>query len=272
MIIKLKGTTFTNTVTIGEEKQPSANAKAFAQNVSRALTTAQLVALDSFVANLKNDGIWGKIIHLYIPSLAFVNGGENTREAFIDVVSSFGNTPVFGIEEEDAKETFVYKNGGISNKTAIINSKRKGASFINGESVNDSHAFFFIKDGANVKSQDGIENSWDRGFTNKQKAYWFLNSSNIAIATSDIDFNFINTFKANDVFGHTAINNTGSTYISSAFWKDVDISTLKNFPEDAKFGTSEIQLSFGLVSFGKGLTKEQSNKYILHIKELMSKL
>ena len=121
MKIKLKKCTFSESAIIGTVKTPSNDAVLYAKKVSRNLSNKQLIALDDFVNNLKTDGIWEKLTHLYIPSLAFVDGGENLREAFIDVVSSFGTTTTYGIEEELAKSEFVYKNGGVTNKTIKIN-------------------------------------------------------------------------------------------------------------------------------------------------------
>ena len=125
MKIKLKKCTFNESAIIGRVKAPSNDAVLYAKKVSRNLSNNQLVALDDFVNNLKTDGIWEKLTHLYIPSLAFVDGGENLREAFIDVVSSFGSTTTYVIEEELAKSEFVYKNGGVTNKAAKLNNIRR---------------------------------------------------------------------------------------------------------------------------------------------------
>ena len=275
MKIKLKKCTFNESAIIGTVKVPSSDAVLYAKKVSRNLSNKQLVALDDFVNNLKTDGIWEKLTHLYIPSLAFVDGGENLREAFIDVVSSFGSTTTYGIEEELAKSEFVYKNGGVTNKTIKNNYIRRGAAFINGESINDSHAMFYVKSGEPSTSQAGIE-QWDRGFTccaNMDIPYSYLNSENIKIFTNTIGYNINNkAIKAGEVFGHVALNNIGKSVRVSVLDLNINISSLGNFPENVMFGTSEIQLSFGLVSFGKGLTDEETTKYIQYIKELMSKV
>lgn len=272
MEIKLKNCTFSESAIIGTVKVPSNDAVLYAKKVSRNLSNNQLIALDDFVNNLKIDGIWEKLTHLYIPSLAFVDGGENLREAFIDVVSSFGSTTTYGIEEELAKTEFVYKNGGVTNKTAKINDRRQGAAFINGETVNDSHAMFYVKSGEPSRSQAGIQYGWDRGFLNTYNPpYGYLNADNIRIVKDGTNFNLNNrSISAGEIFGHTAINNIGKTIELSKLSRDVDISSSENFPNNVKFGTSEIQLSFGLVSFGKGLTDEETTKYIQYIKELMS--
>lgn len=273
MKIKLKKCTFNESAIIGTVKVPSNDAVLYAKKVSRNLSNNQLIALDDFVNNLKIDGIWEKLTHLYIPSLAFVDGGENLREAFIDVVSSFGSTTTYGIEEELAKTEFVYKNGGVTNKTAKINDRRMGATLINGETVNDSHAMFYVKSGEVSTSQAGLVYQWDRGFTCGvfNPPYGYLNADNIRIVKDFTNFNLNNrSISAGEIFGHTAINNIGKTIELSKLSRDVDISSLENFPNNVKFGTSEIQLSFGLVSFGKGLTDEETTKYIQYIKELMS--
>lgn len=272
MEIKLKNCTFNEPVIIGTVKAPSSDAVLYAKKVSRNLSNKQLVALDDFVNNLKTDGIWEKITHLYIPSLAFVDGGENLREAFIDVVSSFGSTTTYGIEEELAKSEFVYKNGGVTNKTVKINERRNGATFINGETINDSHAMFYVKSGQPSNSQEGID-QWDRGFLCGvfNPPYGYLNASNIRIVINNIYFNLNNrNISAGEIFGHTAINNIGKPISLSKLSTGIDISSLGNFPNNVKFATSEIQLSFGLVSFGKGLTDEETTKYIQYIKKLMS--
>lgn len=272
MEIKLKKCTFSESAIIGTIKAPSNDAVLYAKKVSRNLSNKQLVALDDFVNNLKTDGIWEKLTHLYIPSLAFVDGGQNLREAFIDVVSSFGSTTTYGIEEELAKSEFVYKDGGIANKTAKKNHERDGATFINGETINDSHAMFFIKSGEPSSSQEGIEYLFDRGFT-CGAPYAYLNGDNIEIVENNIGYNLNNVdIKAGEIFGHVALNNIGKQVKVSKLGPTIDISSLGNFPNNAKFGTSEIQLSFGLVSFGKGLTKDEATKYIQYIKELMSKV
>ena len=275
MEIKLKNCTFNESAIIGTVKVPSNDAVLYAKKVSRNLSNNQLVALDDFVNNLKTNGIWEKLTHLYIPSLAFVDGGENLREAFIDVVSSFGSTTTYGIEEELAKSEFVYKNGGVTNKTAKINLRRRGPAFINGETINDSHAMFYIKSGEPSASQAGIENAWDRGFTcgSTDAPYRYANTYNLNIVSNNIDFNFNpnKAIKAGEIFGHIALNNNGKRIIASIIDNNsLDISSLNTFPENIMFGTSEIQLSFGLVSFGKGLTKDEATKYIQYIKELMS--
>lgn len=274
MKIKLKNCTFNESVIIGTISVPSSNAVLYAQKVSRNLSDTQLIALDNFVNNLKTDGIWKKLTHLYIPSLAFVNGGENLREAFIDVVSSFGSTTTYGIEEELAKSEFVYKDGGITNKTAKPNTTRDGATFINGETINDSHVMFFVKSGNTSTSQEGVE-VWDRGFLGGavNPPYGYLNADNIRIAINNIGFNLHNRhISAGEIFGHTDLNNIGKIIKLSKLdtAHSVDISSLGNFPNNIKFATSEIQLSFGLISFGKGLTDEEAKKYIQYIKKLMS--
>lgn len=274
MKIKLKKCTFNDSAIIGTVKVPSNNAVLYANKVSRNLSNNQLVALDDFVNNLKTDGIWEKLTHLYIPSLAFVDGGENLREAFIDVVSSFGSTTTYGIEEELAKSEFVYKNGGVTNKTIKINNKRQGAAFINGETVNDSHAVFFIKSGEYLKSQSGI-NMWDRGFTSGRSpsSYKVLNEYNVCVDTSSSNYTFNpnSSIKAGEIFGHTAINNNAYIIDCSVITRR-GITPSGNFAENNEFSTSEIQLSFGLISFGKGLTTDEATKYIQYIKELMSKV
>lgn len=275
MEIKLKNCTFSESAIIGTVRVPSSDAVLYAKKVSRNLSNKQLIALDDFVNNLKTDGIWEKITHLYIPSLAFVDGGENLREAFIDVVSSFGSTTTYGIEEELAKSEFVYKNGGVTNKTVKANSRRNGATFINGETINDSHVMFFVKSGETSTSQEGVE-VWDRGFLGGvfNPPYGYLNADNIRIVVNNINFNLNNkNISAGEIFGHTAINNIGKTIgLSKLSTGSIDILSLENlnFPNNVKFATSEIQLSFGLVSFGKGLTDEETTKYIQYIKELMS--
>lgn len=277
MEIKLKKCTFSESAIIGTVKVPSNDAVLYAKKVSRNLSNKQLIALDDFINNLKTNGIWEKLTHLYIPSLAFVDGGENLREAFIDVVSSFGSTTTYGIEEELAKTEFVYKNGGVTNKTAKVNDRRNGATLINGETVNDSHAMFYVKSGELSTSQAGLANQWDRGFTcgTVNTPYGYLNGDNIRIAENNIGFN-LNQFEAikvGEIFGHTALNNIGNKIeLSTIEDNNIDISSLNTFPENTMFGTSEIQLSFGLVSFGKGLTKDEATKYIQYIKELMSKV
>lgn len=274
MEIKLKKCTFSESAIIGRVKVPSNDAVLYAKKVSRNLSNNQLVALDDFVNNLKTDGIWEKLTHLYIPSLAFVDGGENLREAFIDVVSSFGSTTTYGIEEELAKTEFVYKNGGVSNKTIKINNARRGAAFINGETVNDSHAVFFIKSGEYLTSQSGI-NIWDRGFTSggNSSSYKILNTYNVCVDTPSSNYTFDpnHSIKAGEIFGHTALNNNAYIIGSSAIIRK-SITPSGNFEENNEFSTSEIQLSFGLLSFGKGLTTDEATKYIQYIKELMSKV
>lgn len=274
MEIKLKKCTFNESAIIGTVKSPSNDAVLYAKKVSRNLSNNQLVALDDFVNNLKTNGIWEKLTHLYIPSLAFVDGGENLREAFIDIVSSFGSTTTYGIEEELAKSEFVYKDGGVTNKVAKQNVQRKGATFINGETVNDSHAVFFIKSGEYLTLQSGM-NIWDRGFTSgkNSSSYKILNENNVSVDTpsSNYTFNPKTSIKAGEIFGHTALNNIAYTIESSVINKTV-ITPSGNFAENNEFSTSEIQLSFGLVSFGKGLTEDEATKYIQYIKELMSKV
>lgn len=276
MEIKLKNCTFNESVIIGTVKAPSSDAVLYAKKVSRNLSNKQLVALDDFVNNLKTDEIWGKLTHLYIPSLAFVDGGNNLREAFIDVVSSFGSTTTYGIEEALAKSEFVYKGGGITNKTVKINSKRDGATFINGETINDSHVMFFVKSGkTSMSPQAGIVEQWDRGFLGGvfNPPYGYLNGDHIRTVINDINFNLMNNdISAGEIFGHTAINNIGKIIKLSKLdtAHSIDISSSGNFQNNIKFATSEIQLSFGLVSFGKGLTDEETTKYIQYIKELMS--
>lgn len=277
MKIKLKKCTFNESAIIGTAKVPSNDAVLYAKKVSRNLSNNQLVALDDFVNNLKTNGIWEKLTHLYIPSLAFVDGGENLREAFIDVVSSFGSTTTYGIDEELAKSEFIYKDDGITNKTAKLNNIRRGAAFINGETINDSHAMFYIKSGEHSASQAGIENAWDRGFTCgiTNAPYKYENIHNIVVVKNSIGFNFDPTeaIKAGEIFGHIALNNNGKRITASIIDNNgFDISSLNTFPENIMFGTSEIQISFGLVSFGKGLTKDEATKYIQYIKELMSKV
>lgn len=272
MEIKLKNCTFNESAIIGTFKVPSNDAVLYAKKVSRNLSNKQLVALDDFVNNLKTGGIWEKLIHLYIPSLAFVNGGENLREAFIDVVTSFGNNTTYGIEEELAKSEFVYKNGGVTNKAVKINSLRRGANFINGEAVNNSHAMFFVKSGEFSQEQAGITNIWDRGFTSG-KPYRLLNINNVGIGDSGgiYTLNPNSSIKTGEIFGHTALNDN-AYIIEASNISDSNVTPQGNFAENNEFCTSEIQLSFGLVSFGKGLTKEQATKYIQYIKELMSKV
>lgn len=279
MEFKLKKCTFTDSVITGVKIQPSAEVLAYANNISRELSNEQLVAFDNFVTNLKKGGIWDKITHLYIPSLAYVENGKNVREAFIDVVSSFGETPTYGIDKELAESNFTYKGGGISNKKVEINLNRKGASFINGETINDSHVMFLVKSGTASISQEGIE-VYDRGFCCGvfDSPYRYINGDNYNIYGNNGSDNFTSNNKSIEegkIFGHTVLDNKGNIIEASTI-SDTDFelsnSTKKNFPENIMFGTSEIQLSFGLVSFGKGLTKEQAAKYIQYITDLMNVL
>ena len=113
----------------------------------------------------------------------------------------------------------------------------------------------------------------DRGFTSGESAssYKIFNDYNVCIDNSATTYTLHpnRPIKAGEIFGHTALDNN-AYIIESSVINETSITPSGNFAENNEFSTSEIQLSFGLLSFGKGLTTDEATKYIQYIKELMS--
>lgn len=87
MIIKLKGASFSEAVTIGTEVQYDSKVdNLFVNGYLKNATKNQKVALSSFLSNLHIENLWDKITGMYVPIL-----GKSVSDALLNVKTSYGS-------------------------------------------------------------------------------------------------------------------------------------------------------------------------------------
>lgn len=90
MIIKLKGASFSEAVTIGTEVQYDSNVdNLFVNGYLKSASKKQKVALSNFLSNLHTENLWDKITGMYIPIL-----GESVSDALLNVKTSYGGNNI----------------------------------------------------------------------------------------------------------------------------------------------------------------------------------
>ena len=90
MIIKLKGASFNEAVTIGTEVQYDSNVdNLFVNGYLKSASKKQKVALSNFLYNLHTENLWDKITGMYIPIL-----GNSVSDALLNVKTSYGGNNI----------------------------------------------------------------------------------------------------------------------------------------------------------------------------------
>lgn len=150
MIIKLKGASFSEAVTIGTEVQYDSNvANLFINGYLKSASKKQKVALSSFLSNLHTENLWDKITGMYIPIL-----GNSVSDALLNVKTSYGSNNTLdsypnGVLEMDTD------NKGIKGTGRIVFSDNWPDSTWYSTSVNpsDFHQCIVAKDYKPVSNQ-----------------------------------------------------------------------------------------------------------------------
>lgn len=150
MIIKLKGASFSEAVTIGTEMQYDSNVdNLFVNGYLKSASKKQKVALSSFLLNLHTENLWDKITGMYIPIL-----GEYISDALLNVKTSYGSNNTLDSYPDGALEIDT-DNKGIKGTGNIIFGDNWPDSSWYSTSVNpsDFHQCVVAKDYKPVSNQ-----------------------------------------------------------------------------------------------------------------------
>lgn len=278
MIIKLKGASFSEAVTIGTEMQYDSNVdNLFVNGYLKSASKKQKVALSSFLLNLHTENLWDKITGMYIPIL-----GKSVSDALLNVKTSYGSNNTLdsypdGVLEMDTD------NKGIKGTGKVVFNNVWADSTWYSTSVNpsDFHQCIVAKDYKPVSNQTNF------------------NISSIKINT----YGEILPFKisAKPVYGNTLDIAGTEKRVSLQVPAIVSLTSEKNiiyngegtyYEGTESHNNSELQIypffngiyagnkgnimtamqGLKFMSFGKSMTQEEMQKYYELVKTLVDKL
>lgn len=153
MIIKLKGVSFNETITIGTEVQYESNVdNLFVNGYLKSASKNQKVALSSFLSDLHTENLWDKITGMYIPIL-----GKSISDALLNVKTSYGGNNILDSYPEGVFEMDT-DNKGIKGTSKVVFSGAWPDSTWYSTSVNpsDFHQCVVAKDYKPVGDQVGF--------------------------------------------------------------------------------------------------------------------
>ena len=278
MIIKLKGASFSEAVTIGTEVQYDSNVdNLFVNGYLKSASKKQKVALSSFLSNLHTENLWNKITGMYIPIL-----GMSVTDALLNVKNSYGSNNTLDSYPDGALEIDT-DNKGIKGTGNIIFGDNWPDSTWYSTSVNpsDFHQCVVAKDYKPVDNQVGFNIS-----SIKKDRYGqilpfkvvakSMNSNTLDIAGIEKQVSLqVPAIVSLTSEKNILYNGDGSYYEGTESHDNLNCQIYPFFNgiyavNNGNTLTAMQGLKF--MSFGKSMTKEEMQKYYALVKTLVDNL
>lgn len=280
MIIKLKGASFSEAVTIGTEIQYDSNVdNLFVNGYLKSASKKQKVALSNFLYNLHAENLWDKITGMYIPIL-----GKSVSDALLNVKTSYGGNNILdsypdGVFEMDND------NKGIKGTNRAVFDKVWPDSTWYSTSVNYSnfHQCIVATDYKSTDSQKslGISTMKKSTYTGINpfivvcKGSKYKNTINLASGVEKpvslqnptiVCLNAENNtmYNGNNTYFEATEAHTDNDYLLFPFFTGVVTSEYGN--------TTPFLKGLKFMSFGKSMTQEEMQKYYALVKTLVDNL
>lgn len=277
MIIKLKGASFSEAVTIGTEVQYDSNVdNLFINGYLKSASKKQKAALSSFLSDLRTDNLWDKITGMYIPIL-----GKSVFDALLNVKTSYGSDNTLdsypdGIFEMDND------NKGIKGTSKVVFDRTWPDSTWYSTSANYSnfHQCVVATDYKSTGTQKILNVSTMKKSTYTGievfrvvcKSTTYKNTLNLASGVEKpislqnpaiVCLNAENSTMYNGVntYFETPEAHTDNDYLLFPFFNGVSTSENGN--------TTPFLQGLKFMSFGKSMTKEEMQKYYELVKTLI---
>lgn len=279
MIIKLKGASFSEAVTIGTEMQYDSNVdNLFVNGYLKTASKKQKVALSNFLSNLHTENLWDKITGMYIPIL-----GNSVSDALLNVKTSYGGNNILdsypnGVFEMDND------NKGIKGTNMVVFDNVWPDSSWYSTSVNYSnfHQCIVATDYKPTHSQKILDIS-----TMKKSTYngispfivvcksVYKNTINLVSGVEKpislqnptiVCLNAENStmYNGNNTYFEATEAHTDNDYLLFPFFTGVAVSENGN--------TTPFLQGLKFMSFGKSMTQEEMQKYYELVKTLVDSL
>lgn len=280
MIIKLKGTSFSEAVTIGTEIQYDSNVdNLFVNGYLKNASKKQKVALSNFLSNMHAENLWDKITGMYIPIL-----GQSVSDALLNVKTSYGGNNILdsypdGVFEMDND------NKGIKGTNMVVFDKVWPNSSWYSTSVNYSnfHQCIVATDYKPTAGQKGLSISTMKKstFTGINpfivvcKGVSHKNTINLASGVEKpvslqnptiVCLNAENNtmYNGNNTYFEATEAHTDNDYLLFPFFTGVATSEYGN--------TTPFLKGLKFMSFGKSMTQVEMQKYYDLVKTLVDNL
>lgn len=278
MIIKLKGASFDEAITIGTEVQYDSNVdNLFVNGYLKSASKNQKVALSSFLSNLHTENLWDKITGMYIPIL-----GKSISDALLNVKTSYGGNNILDSYPEGVFEMDT-DNKGIKGTSKVVFSGAWPDSTWYSTSVNpsDFHQCVVAKDykpndkqiNFNISSIKKSEYDEILPFKVVTKP---LYNNTLDIAGTEKRVSLQVPAIVSLTSEKNIIYNGGDTYYEGTESHDnsnYQIYPLFNGVYVYSNGNTQIAMQgLKFMSFGKSMTQEEMQKYYELVKTLVDKL
>ena len=280
MIIKLKGTSFSEAVTIGTEIQYDSNVdNLFVNGYLKNASKKQKVALSNFLSNMHAENLWDKITGMYIPIL-----GQSVSDALLNVKTSYGGNNILDSYPDGVFE-IDNDNKGIKGTNMVVFDKVWPNSSWYSTSVNYSnfHQCIVATDYKPTAGQKGLSIS-----TMKKSTFTGINPF-IVVCKGVSHKNTINlasgvekpvslqnpTIVCLNAENNTMYNGNNTYFEATEAHTDNDYLL---FPFFTGVGTSEygnttpFLKGLKFMSFGKSMTQVEMQKYYDLVKTLVDNL
>lgn len=280
MIIKLKGASFSEAVTIGTEIQYDSNVdNLFVNGYLKSASKKQKVALSNFLSNLHAENLWDKITGMYIPIL-----GNSVSDALLNVKTSYGGNNILdsypdGVFEMDND------NKGIkgTNMVAFDRVWPDSSWYSTSANYSNFHQCIVATDYKSTDSQKLLEISTMkkstytgiRPFIVVCKGSNYKNTINLASGVEKpvslqnptiVCLNAENNtmYNGNNTYFEATEAHTDNDYLLFPFFTGVNTSVYGN--------TTPFLKGLKFMSFGKSMTQEEMQKYYALVKTLVDNL
>lgn len=284
MNIQLKGMEFNPDVTFGRVIELSNEVKNLfsSSGYTKSLSDEKKFAVQQAINSLQADGIWDKIVKLYIPVLA-----GKSEEAFLNIKESYGQSNVIDTTQNGVITNIDDTNGAsLSGTLTPANSKTSTGLDMQVESLKDCH--FGIKiafTNANVSNQTQFHDLADNthngmNFLSMQASTVFhVYGTNGEIqGATDISYPIIASLGQSYANGISYGSESGLDYQTQENgdgWQQ-DFGILVNPITMVAFKTWENKVvpinGVQFLTMGKGLSEDNSKKYNQIIHDLFTTL
>lgn len=277
MIIKLKGASFSEAVTIGTEVQYDSNVgNLFVNGYLKSASKKQKVALFNFLSNLHTENLWDKITGMYIPIL-----GKSVSDALLNVKTSYGGNNILDAYPEGVFEMDT-DNNGIKGTNKIITGTTWPDSTWYSTSVNPSnfHQCIVAKDYKPVGNQFNFGISSIKISTYGEILPFKVVAKPLYKNTLDI----AGTEKAVSLQVPAIVSLTSEKIImyngEGTYYEGIESHNNSNcqiYPffsgvYDNRGDTLTAMQGLKFMSFGKSMTQEEMQKYYALVKTLVDNL
>lgn len=280
MIIKLKGASFSEAVTIGTEVQYDSNVNnLFVNGYLKSASKKQKVALSNFLSNLHTENLWDKITGMYIPIL-----GKSVSDALLNVKTSYGGNNILDSYPEGVFEMDTDNNGiKGTNKVVFDRAWPDNTWYSISENYSNFHQCVVATDYKSPSAQkilalSTMKKSTYTGisvFSVICKSNTYKNTLNLASGIEKpvslqnptiVCLNAENStmYNGDNTYFETPEAHTDNDYLLYPFFTGVSTAEYGN--------TTSFLQGLKFMSFGKSMTQEEMQKYYELVKTLVDNL